>query len=256
MKKADLVGALSRYADRGMGRMKGQDTIARFLAMYFNELEIPADQKWDFWDIDRYIPQLLLGAFDVFRTSEDEVFRQLRTRYEEELGHPFPDLIDIWGDGVEQVITIQGLGCMFEDAIGAKWMASAIDALFNAQRHLLEQTFYTFLDRVFRRGLFEVIDTSPRRGMSGTFGETTLRSYVVAGRLMLTFARPGEQMEHSVSFVCGDDDPLGLGGGTQSVYTDLQTALAMINDVTANWPQERSAQQEVFKADENVNIGF
>ena len=72
MKKAALVGSLSRYADRELGSTKGQKTLARFLAHYFDSLEIPADQKWDHWSIDQYIPQLLLGAFEVFRTSEDE----------------------------------------------------------------------------------------------------------------------------------------------------------------------------------------
>jgi hypothetical protein len=257
MKKAQLVEALSRYADRRMGTMKGQDTLARFLAHYFNDLDIPADQQHDFWDIEIYVPQLLLGAFEVFRTSEDETVRQLRARYEEELGRPFPDLTDIRGNGIDidQVLTVQSLGYLFRDAIGADWMADKIDTVFSAERHLLMQVFYKFLDRVFRRGLFEIADESPQRGMSGTFGETTLRTYMVAGRFMLTFARPGEQMEHSVSFVCGDDDPLGLGGGVQSVYTDLQTAIAMINDVMAGWPEGRSAQAEILKPDENVTIG-
>jgi hypothetical protein len=245
MKKAELVGALSYYADRRMGSMKGQDTLARFLAHYFNDLDIPADQKWDFWDIDQYIPQLLLGAFEALRTSEDETVRQFRTRYEKELGQPVADLTDIWGNGVGQALTVQGLGYLFKDAIGADWMADKIDTVFNAERHLLIQVFYKFLDRVFRRGLFQIADECPLKGMSGTFGETNLRTYMIAGRFMLTFARPSEQMEHSVSFVCG----------VQSVYTDLQTAIAMINDVIAVWPEDLSAQTEILKPDKKVAIG-
>jgi hypothetical protein len=161
----------------------------------------------------------------------------------------------MWGDGLDQALTVQSLGYLFSDVLGKDWTASKIDMVFNAERHLLQQVFYKFLDRVFRHGLFQIADESPKRGMSGTFGETTLRTFIMAGRLMLTFARPGEKMEQSVSFVCGDDDPLGLGGGVQSVYTDLQTAIAMINDVITGWPEDRLAQADVFTADENVSIG-
>ncbi len=69
MKKADLVAALQRYADEGRGRMKGQSTLARFLAYYFDQLEIPADEQWKFWRIEGHLPQLLLGGLEEFRTS-------------------------------------------------------------------------------------------------------------------------------------------------------------------------------------------
>ena len=255
MKKAELVRALNRYADQSRGRMKGQNTLARFLAHYFYNLEIPADQKKDFWDIDQFIPQLLIGAVEELRSSDEETVLQLRTRYEKELGRLLPDLTDIWGNGIDQTLTVQGLGYLFQDAMRADWIADKIDTVFNAQRHLLQQEFYKFLDRVFRRGLFQMVDESPQTGMSGTFGETTLRTYMIAGRLMLTFACPGVLLEQSVSFVCTDDDPLGLGGGVQSVYTDLQTAIAMINDVITGWPSDRTAQSKAFKADDNVSIG-
>jgi len=255
MKKAALVGSLSRYAERDTGSTKGQKTLARFLAHYFDSLEIPADQNRGHWSIDQYIPQLLLGAFEVFRTSEDETVRQLRARYEDELSRPFMDLTDIWGDGVEKALAVQSLGYLFNDVFNADWFPSRINDVFNAEQNLLQQVLYKFLDRVFSQGLFNIIDTSPQRGVSGTFGETTLRGYVIDGRLMLTFARPGEPMEHSASFVCGDDDPLVLGGRVQHVDTDLQTAIAMINDVMTGWPEDSSAQADILKYDDNVMTG-
>jgi len=121
---------------------------------------------------------------------------------------------------------------------------------------LLAQAFIKFTDQVFSRGLFEVINACNRRGMSGNFGSTQLRSFVTAGRLMLTFARPGEPQEQSVSFVCTDDDPLGLGAGAQSVYTDLPTALDMLAEVATHWPADRHAQSAAFTADDNINLGF
>jgi hypothetical protein len=256
VKKAELVDALNRYADEDESTMRGQTTLARFLAYYFGELEVPADQRWDFWRIEPHIPQLLLGAFEEFRNSQVEAVRQLREQYERETAHSFPDLTDVWGNGVVQVLAVQALGFLLRDVTGADWLESQISAVFNAQRHLLEQEFYKFLHRVLRQGLFEIINACPQRGMSGTFGPTTLRSYVIAGRLMLTFARPGEDQEQSISFVCTDDDPLGLGGGVQSVYTDIHTAMSMLADVMAAWPSDRPAQVQVFQSDPTVSLGF
>ncbi len=248
MKKAELVEALRTYAERGAEVTNGRDDMARFLAGYIGNLDIPADQKWDFWHIDHHIPQLVLGAF------EDKTAWQFRMRYEDVSGRTTTSPTDIYGSGVQQSLFVQDLGYMLKDALGLDWLADKIDTVFNAERHLLQQVFYKFLSHVFQRGLFRVVDESPKRGMSGTFGETTLRTFVIAGRMMLTFARSGERAEQNVSFVCGDDDALGLGSGVQSVYTDLQTAIAMINDVINAWPEDSSAQAEIFTADEKVSI--
>ena len=254
MKKAELVSALNDYAERGVEATNGRDDLARFLADYLSELDIPADQKWDFWQIDHHIPQLVLGAFETLRMSEGESSREFSVHYGGVMGRATVDPTDIWGGGVEQSLFVQNLGYMLKDALGFDWLAKEIDMIFNAERHLLEQLFYKFLSRVFQRGLFRAIDESPKRSMSGTFGETTLRTYILAGRLMFTFARPGERAEQNVSFVCGDDDALGLGSGVQTVYTDMQTAIAMINDVITAWPEERSAQAEMFTADGSISI--
>ena len=138
--------------------------------------------------------------------------------------------------------------------MGDDQLTSKIDVVFNAKRHLLLQVFYKFLDRVFRQGLFEIINSSSQSGMSGTFGSTTLRSYTSAGSLMLTFSRPGETREQAVTFVCGEDDPFGLGGGLQTVDANLQTAIDMLIEVTNVWPQDRASRVGAFT--ENDKVGF
>ena len=253
IKKRQLVSALRLHAQSGDTIMKGQKTIADFLAFYFESLDIPADEKFEFWDIDRYIPQLILGAFDELLMSDDETIVGFRNRYIAETGHAVVSLTNIEGNGLDQSLLVETLKDIFLK-VGDQWVVNDIDTVFNAERHILRLAFYRFLNSVFSKGLFEVIDSSKKRGMSGKFGETNLRSFVAAGRMMLTFSRQYGADEHSISYVLPDDDPHGLGAGVQSLYTDLRVAIEMIDDVIENWPSEEKHQKKAFKADKNVSI--
>lgn len=73
--------------------------------------------------------------------------------------------------------------------------------------------------------------------MSGKFGETELRTFITAGRIMFTFAR--RKKGESVSFIGEEGDPLCLSAGLQSVQTDFRTALDIIEDVIKHWPQDQ-----------------
>ena len=149
---------------------------------------------------------------------------------------------------------VQTVREIFSKVIGAQWIEGELDAVLNAERHILRLAFFRFLNSVFSKGLFDVIDSSSKRGMSGKFGNTTLRSFVVAGRMMLTFSRKYGDDEHTISYVLPDDDPHGLGAGLQSLYTDLQVAIEMIDDVILNWPSGEKHQKKAFKPDKNVSI--
>ncbi len=115
----------------------------------------------------------------------------------------------------------------------------------------LKEQMKLFLERVYRQGLHEIITTSPERGMSGTFDGTMLFSFKTAGRIMLTFARD----EDSVSFVFDESDPLGLRFGPQSLFSELNTAIGMIDDVTSAWPGDPWSRRAVYEADATVSIG-
>lgn len=257
MKKSDLVVALRNFTEMKRGTCIGQNTLAYFLAHWFDRLEIPADTEYDFWQIDNRIAQLLVSAIEELRTSEALSTRGLRERYELETGHLIPDPMDITGNGVDQVLFVQSLISLFEDVTGHNWISKQIDEVFNAQRHLLMQRVYVFVDKVYTKGLAKFIQDTQERGMSGKVGETTIRTYYLAGRQLITFARPNAdegKPEHSLTLISGEDDPLALGIGIQSVFTHLETALAMLDDVITNWPDEREQAWMLLSPDDKIGI--
>ncbi len=257
MKKSDLVAALRDFAEQQCGRSRGQNVLAYYFAYWFDRLEISADQQYDFWEIDNRIAQLLVSAVEELLISESSPIKRLREMYELETEHSIPDPMDITGDGIDQALFVQSLGFLFHDVTAQNWISGQIGQVFNAQRHLLMQRVYVFVDKVYTRGLAKFIHDTQERGMSGTVGETTIRTYYVAGRQLITFARPSTdeaKAEHSMTLICGEDDPLALGIGTQSIFTDFQTALAMLDDVITNWPDELEQAWMLLAPDDQIGI--
>lgn len=263
-----LVDFVADYNTTSEVTWKGQLPFVKFLIYYLTNLEIPADEKYDFWSLRQYLPQIMVDAFEDFRTNPSEEAEAFRQEWKQELGHDVPNIIDIGvSDVLNQSSAIQTtLGFMLKHALGDEWIEKNIDAYCNAQKYVIEQTFDKFLREVYRRGLGKIINDSRDRGMSGTFGVTELRSYVVAGRIMLTFARridPSKEghyqngdywiiNEHSISFVCEEDDPLCYSAGLQSVCADFRTCLDMIDDVILNWSAEAQQQKKQFAASQSV----
>jgi len=277
MHKRELIAELTRFTSTvstrtDVLRWKGQVAFAAFLIHYLKNLNIPSDERYDFWSIVPYLPELMVDAFEQLRTDTDEQVATFRKQYEEETGHEVPNITDLGASNtLHQRSAVQTtLGFMLKEVTGHVWIESKMDTYCNAQTHVLQQTFDKFLRLVYRRGLGDMIAKCTMRGMSGSFVETDLRTYVMAGRIMFTFAKrtdPGKVIyskdsgdpicnEQSVSFVGGDDDPLCLGAGLQSVYTDFRTALDLIEDVIKWWPQDAKEQESMFKPDIKVNMGF
>jgi hypothetical protein len=85
--------------------------------------------------------------------------------------------------------------------------------------------------------------------MSGVFGGTKLASYVIAGRVMLTFSNGDD----NVSFVAADDDgdpQMGL----QSINATLPSARAMVEEVIREWESSTLPENERYKADAEVGL--
>lgn len=258
MKKAEFVMALNQFHNgtKFDPTHKGQTTLARFLAQYFDQLVIPADQKYDFWTIDHYIPVLLLEATKELRTSNSQIAQEVRAEYESKLGRAFPDLtvlgpVDIIG----QSMTRMSLQNLIEQVTGEEWVGREIQTLFTAEQTLLTQRFYAFVSQVHRTGMYELIYSSSSRGMNGQFASTALRSYVIAGRLMYTFTREKDTYEENVTFVCQEDDPLAMSAGLHRCSTNLETALSMFEDVIKEWPLNERTQAALFVADKAVVLG-
>jgi len=257
MKQAQLVSVLQDFGNANRepqpGRTKGQATFALFLSKYIAGLKIPHDQEYDFWQIDNHIPSILVGAIRAFEKSEELWIVEFRKTYEKEIEHPFYDPTQVYaGNNVHAALEVSMIQELIYNITEAGYLRHEIDVLLNAERNLVGLRFAQFQDQVYHvGGLNKVITECEFKGMSGKFGETTLRSYVMAGRLMFTFSRGSGENESTVSFVCEEDDPVGLGGGLQSCYAELPVAISMIEDVITNWAECKSA----FEADKAVFIG-
>lgn len=250
MKKEELVKKLRAYARTG-GKRNGQDILSEFLAYYFDRLDIPSSDKYDFFRIENSLANLLVGAIEAFRTSQDEIVIGLRNQYDSIRGMEFTSL------GNDRILETAMNASALADLIGDvtdQYVKQEVEALFNAERLLLNQQFQRFAHAVHANGLYDIINESRARGMSGKFGKTTLRSYVMAGRLMYTFARTHITQEVSFTYVCEDEDPLAMSAGIQSCYADLKTCLAMLSDVIRTWPKDPAGQRRVFAADSKVRI--
>lgn len=282
MHKKELVEALRRHVygvDVGpRGLWRGQKPFALFLAEYLERLHISHDEKYEHWDIDNYLPELLVAAFETLRTSNEEWVVYYRQKYEQDTEHKVPNITDIEEGGMhvmlDRSLAVQTtLGGLMKDVIGearGSWIESEIDKYCNAQVYVLQQTMDKFLRRVWWQGMYEMADKCKVPGMSGKFGETQLRTRIMAGRVMFTFARRKEgktgiylggelvdtlpYQEDSVSFVADDSDPLALGTGLQSTDADFRTALDMIEDVIKVWPNNEKERKKVYRADRKISM--
>lgn len=262
MHKQEMIDGLKNYK----ATWKGQRAFADFFAHWLRNLKIPSDEKYDFWRIEPYLPQLAVDAFDALRTGTDEDTVQFRKDYEAETGHEVPNITDPGASHIlHQGSAVQTtLGFMLRDITGNEWVACDVDAYCNAQMHLLQQTFDKFLRLVYRKGLGEMADKCSGLKMCGKFGKTELRT----DRIIFTFAKrinknkpnyykQGKGLhynEWAVSFVGTDEDPLYLSAGIHSVDCDLRTALDMINEVIKHWPADVKQQNKLFKANAEVSI--
>ena len=265
MQSKELAEKLRLYAHGGhvdqhqrrSPRWKGQGAFALFFADYLEKVDWSQHEKYDFWRIELYLQQLTVDAFEQLRIGSDVKTAAFRRMYEEETGHGVPNITDLGASYIlDQGSAIQTtLGFMFEDILGKDWVVHQIDSYVNAQKYVLQQTFDKFLRRVYRRGLYDLIAACQKSGMSGKFGQTELRTFTTAGRLMFTFARRVDGAnEPSVSFLAEDGDPLALSAGLQSVMADFRTCLDMVEEVIVHWPTDVAQQRNVFAASEKVSI--
>lgn len=259
MKRVGLIRGLNGFLEDGEPRWKGQESFARFLIEYLTRLDLSTHEKYDFWRIDPYVPQILLDALEELRTGIDEYVVGFRQMYEKETGHEVPNITDIGASSAfDQCSAIQTtLGFLIRDAMGeeARNIGSRVDSYCNAQNYVLQQYFDKFVRQVYRKGLSKIITNSKVRGMGGKFGKTELRAFSIAGRLMFTFARKEGEDEINVSFVGEKDDPNFYSSGLQSVNANFVECLSMISEVIDGWPEKVEDQKEVFMENEHITLG-
>lgn len=252
MKKHAFIDDLVNFLTSGQLTMKGQRQLATHYIHYFRKTDIAADTKYDFWDLEAYLPQLILDGFMDLLVSDDPVTATIREQLEGDDHLMLGDPSRIGAiPSMDQVIWVQSIVGMLDGAGVHEATRNKVEALFMAEIRMVELAFRRFVRDVFASGLFEVINGGTTSGMSGTFQDrgdtpTTLRTLMTAGRTMFTFACGVGSHEETITFVGTEDDPLLLGAGLQSVQTDLATALKMFDTVRTCWPADSQAQAACF----------
>ncbi len=101
-----------------------------------------------------------------------------------------------------------------------------------------------FEQRVYEKGLKDIIHKSTKRGMSGTFGEVKLMSWGSAGRWMLTFEatnRVNPKLRDAFTII-GNEPPAKANFGWKSIYSTADRAEELVNTVIDTW--ERTAENK------------
>ncbi len=113
-----MLGYASRpKSDRGEWR--GQREFAKFFAYWLQELNIAHNERYDFWQVDPYIAQLVVDAFEDLRTSDDPKIVAYRVVYEADTGRPTPNLIEVGdGDLLDASSAVQLTGFLLKDVVG------------------------------------------------------------------------------------------------------------------------------------------
>lgn len=256
MKKTVLVEAIRKGIAFKVITSKTGLAFLPYFAEYLERLKIPYDEKYDFWRIDDYMPEIIVAAFEQMRTGTDPLAQKYAARYKAQMsGEEVPNITDLGTTyGLEQVSAISSIASDIATLMAQPWLKDKIETYCFGQRTVLQQTFDKFSRRVYQRGLSKIVGSFGGRGMNGKFGKTELRKYDLAGRIMFTFARKKGDEEVNVSFVGEDGDPLLLSAGEQSCNASFREALDMIEEVILRWPLEPLLQKKIFKGNSDVKL--
>ncbi len=128
-------------------------------------------------------------------------------------------------------------------------MQNAVEQYCNAQLHVLQLAFDTFLRLVYRKGMSQLAVECSVGWTHCQFGSTELRVACGIAQVQLIFVRGTKQNseeELCFSFLMEEADALGLSAGVQFVCADLRTCLDMIDDVINHWPGDPDKQAKLF----------
>lgn len=103
---------------------------------------------------------------------------------------------------------------------------------------------------VWRRGFGEIVDKSTKKGMSGTFGDVKVTSYVMAGRVLIQLERGGVRFTMIGQDVV-DDPRMGF----QSVDGTADELAAIVDDAILFWVcADDATRQTCYHDDTKVGI--
>lgn len=271
MNKTEMLSIMKRL-DQKECETRGLFPLVQMLIRYFTDPNIP---EYEFGGIFDSLPKHVARAVDILRTGDDAKLTELRVAYIKEMGRneEIPSLTEISFGGVGRNTLCFTLShdlsrlLLGEDSA---WLEEQLLAYFTAQDTVVKQMIHRFDLAVYRQGLCDIINECRNRGinsMSGKFGETSLRSSVVAVSLTFALTRriegetvivfdKGTKITKRLPFqmvgvtFCGDDGKkFEPRFRIKSLYTDVAMAIGMFEDVTTCWPKNRKEQEKVYKPD-------
>lgn len=261
MNTSSFLSDLAAYIRGGQFRCIYDEVVAKYLYRYLDygrhDGRIP---EYEYTGIYHYLPLYIQDAFDALRTSNEPWIFGYREEYlKASKRDHVPDLVNISFGGVDRALMIQSLGQMLWDITGHDFLRQNTEKYFGAQDQVLEQVIHEFITKVYRTGMRDILAESRSAGFSGTFGSVTLRSLYTAGRIMFTFSRENSNNpfgEDSVSIVGEQGEKEGVRFGTQSVHAEFFTAVTLLREVISRWPGDHAEQEEIYRPDPKISIGF
>ena len=274
---------------REYGTSRGEVLLVNAIADYFEEHTEITDKDLGLnWFVDLH--KHLVEAFEEFRTHP--MHQVLRETYKSQLGElrqEIPDLLDITGQFAHGHVTrdLCKLMPLIAGRCGGEWLERELEGYFNAEANVINHAWRRFVRKCYRP-IAPRIKAESHRGNSGLFGRTTLRSYVLAGRIMFTFSRtstpsdvlakitelmdtkgvtaenkvaaleallmitpsPDEGPDvQQISFIGDDSDMYGFRSGMNYPATGHAECVAMINDVIDHWDGRR------FSKNDGIGLG-
>lgn len=233
MNKAELVTALKRRVE--VYPSVETAVILHFFVIYLESF--PAEWTAD-GPVEPHIPQLLLGALEELRTSHQEPARTLRWQIEGITNQSFGNIVSL---NTEYELVKHSRVMHLSSVIGEIMHAELewrMQEIFHAERTVALQSFSRFLLNAMKHGLHTFLTTHGGMDAQGTLGKTMLSIRRLEAEQLIFEFKPAAPSEQEVSFMCSNQPPFGPGVVLLSCSTELRTVLNMLDEVSAEWPDE------------------
>lgn len=244
MEKSELIKRLKTHCSmfdpvRMTPRRK---IIGEYFGQFLERYEIPDDvcigegTKWEklcWW---------LNEGWEYLRTSTDALPQQFYVRMIDLCTDDvLPALINVSCGYGDRSSLVRDVGYIIADAIKAEDFRKEWKMRCEAEDEVVLQAIDLFLRKVYRPGLFDLLEAKKPRGGEWNFGSTTLQIGILSGRITISFERPDPFSENGgkegVVFI-GSAHKLYARFGIHAFHTTLPRALDMINEVVDSCPTE------------------
>lgn len=234
------VGLPDEYGHPDYAPGRGEAMLASMFANWLSASACPDEESGLVWARD--IPQLVVESYADFAYSPE--WSAPRRAYRKRTDHDIPDLVDVYAGGLHRSLVAHSVCRLMPLLAEAPWLRSMLESTLGAQMEVIDHAWRRFVKVAYRK-LMPRIKAESHRGNSGQFGSTALLTYAMAGRVMFTF----ERASGSITYVADDGDVWGSRSGPNSPCAPYAECVAMIEEVIANWDQDK------LQSSETVGLG-